>query len=270
MIHTVAFDLDGTLAHSKNAISDKTAQLLVKLMRKHNVAIITGASIEQLKKQYIPIIERNYAHNWKLGNSQKLHYLFTTSGSRCDSLYPIMSYGNIVEFKTNTIFHYRIPDTIKHNVISILNGSVLQLFKTLNETPVIYGDQVEDRIGQITLSVLGQQAPLSDKLNWDPAGTKRQLLKSLIELKLKEANVLDDVDVKLGGLTSVDVTNKNINKKSAIQYLAKYIKEEDIMYFGDALYEGGNDHIVTKTKAICMQTISPDMTNHMIQTLFDL
>jgi phosphomannomutase len=55
---------------------------------------------------------------------------------------------------------------------------IAALAKALDESGIkverIWGEAIENRGSQITLSVLGQQAPLSAKESWDPDFAKRK------------------------------------------------------------------------------------------------
>ena len=48
----IIFDLDGTLAESKQRISADMADLLVELLKKMPVAVMSGAGFPQFEKQF--------------------------------------------------------------------------------------------------------------------------------------------------------------------------------------------------------------------------
>src|SRR6202044_1324777 len=45
----------------------------------------------------------------------------------------------------------------------------------------VWGEVIEDRGSQITLSALGQQAPLEEKKKWDPDFAKRKRMKAVLD-----------------------------------------------------------------------------------------
>lgn len=57
---------------------------------------------------------------------------------------------------------------------------------------------------------------------------------------------LPDMEARVGGTTSVDVTMVGVNKAYGLQKLIEEMKitKEDILYIGDELKEGGNDYSV--------------------------
>ena len=103
-----------------------------------------------------------------------------------------------------------------------------------------YGEVVEDRGSQVTYSALGQQAPSDEKYAWDPDNTKR--------LKLREYVLpfVPDLEVRIGGTTSIDVTLAGVDKAYGIKQLlaATGVVMDDILFVGDKLEEGGNDYPV--------------------------
>ena len=111
------------------------------------------------------------------------------------------------------------------------------------------GPIIDDRGTQVTFSALGQQAPAAKKYAWDPDGSKRRSLRDFA------AQRLPDLEVHLGGTTSVDVTNTGIDKAYGMRKLMATVglATDDILFFGDQLGEGGNDHPV---KSLGIDTIS--------------
>jgi len=53
----IIFDLDGTLAESKQPMDSEMTELLARLLEKKKVAVISGGSFEQFKKQFLPELE---------------------------------------------------------------------------------------------------------------------------------------------------------------------------------------------------------------------
>jgi HAD superfamily hydrolase (TIGR01484 family) len=110
-----------------------------------------------------------------------------------------------------------------------------------------YGEIIEDRGSQMTYSALGQdigemlgEEGIKRKYEWDPGMSKRNKLKELI------APELDDLEVRVGGVTSIDVTLIGVDKAYGMKKLieALGISKEEIVFVGDMLQEGGNDYPV--------------------------
>jgi HAD superfamily hydrolase (TIGR01484 family) len=119
-----------------------------------------------------------------------------------------------------------------------------------------FGPLIEDRGSQITLSCLGQRAPIEAKQSWDPEQEKRK--KMVTQLK-KE---IPKFEIRIGGTTSIDITKKGLDKAYAIGKIEELlkVKDDDIIFVGDALYPGGNDEAVKHTGVDFIQEDGPDAT----------
>ena len=136
----------------------------------------------------------------------------------------------------------------KKKIIKTLEESAKEL-GLWEENPA--GDIIEDRLSQITFSVLGQQATAEDKHAWDPDGSKKKTLRDAVAAKLPA------LEVRVGGTTSIDVTRANIDKAYGMRKLIDTldISREEVLFFGDQLQEGGNDYPV---KAMGIDSIQVD------------
>lgn len=227
----IAFDLDDTLAVSKAAISDRMGVLLVQLLEKYEVCIISGGNFDQFKTQVVDRLEATPQH------LRNLH-LMPTCGTRYFRFDEVTN-----EWKK--IYIEALTDEQKERTITALkeNAQKLNLWP---EKP--YGEVIEDRESQITFSALGQQAPADEKYKWDPDGVKKHALRDAV------APLLPDLEVRVGGTTSVDVTMIGVDKaygmKRLIEELA--ISKDDILFIGDKLEEGGNDYPVKAMGIDCL------------------
>lgn len=219
----IAFDLDDTLAVTKSPISDRMGELLTSLLEKYDVCIISGGAFSQFK---IQVVDRLEASNRALA---RLHLMPTcgTKYYRYDEL----------EQEWKKQYEHSLTDEQKDRVISALESSAKEL--GLWE-PKPFGDIIEDRGSQITLSALGQQAPAELKYQWDPTGEKKLKLRDHVAPKLL------DLEVRAGGTTSIDVTMIGVDKAYGMRKLTEEmnINKEDILFIGDKLQPGGNDYPV--------------------------
>lgn len=126
-----------------------------------------------------------------------------------------------------------------------------------------YGQVIEDRESQITFSALGQQSPLELKKVWDPTWKKRLRLKAALERYIPE------FEIRLGGMSSIDVTEKGIDKAYGIKKIEKELRIplSLMLFVGDALFEGGNDYPVRRTGVDCIEVSGPDETKKVIKEL---
>jgi len=102
------------------------------------------------------------------------------------------------------------------------------------------GDLVEHRGAQISYSIYGHHAPIADKERADPDQAIRRAL--LMEHPL----VSETVEVKIAGTTCLDYTRRGSTKGFNIARLSRHLGWDPAtcLYFGDALFPGGNDESV--------------------------
>jgi hypothetical protein len=88
-------------------------------------------------------------------------------------------------------------------------------------------------------------------------------LKELLDPQLPECEVL------LGGATTIDITKRGVDKSYGVTWLSKHlnIPTLEMLYVGDALYEGGNDHVVIKTGIQTRAVSGPPETVQVLDEL---
>ena len=237
MKQLIIFDLDGTLAESKSALDEEMAQLLESLFRVVKVAIISGGDWSQFEKQVLS----------RITSDENLSLLPT-----CGTKY--YQYKN--EWKQ--LYAEDFSNEEKTKILSHLS-------KIVKDLPPVrtWGEQIEDRGSQITFSGLGQDAPHEVKKDWDPDFAKRKIIKEALD------KVIPEFSIQMGGETSIDITKPGIDKAYGIQKLHQVlnIAIKDMLFIGDALFEGGNDHPARQTGVDCIQVRDPHETKRVVETI---
>jgi len=77
-LRLIIFDLDGTLAESKQAITSEMAEQVAKLLTETRVAIISGGAFSQFLKQVVALlpVDANLANLYLLPTSGAALYEF--------------------------------------------------------------------------------------------------------------------------------------------------------------------------------------------------
>ncbi|HMH31280.1 MAG TPA: HAD-IIB family hydrolase [Methylomirabilota bacterium] len=226
----IAFDLDGTLADSKSPADPRMTALLDQLLGNFQVCVISGGKFEQFQKQLLSNMKSNAS---KLKN----FHIMPTCGTR---------YYKYDEASTdwNLVYAEDFSEDEKKKIIDALNKGFDDLKYRAEKT---YGECIEDRGSQVTFSVLGQdivdvlgKEGVEIKEAWDPDNKKK------LELRDYIAPLIPDFEVRVGGVTSIDITKKGIDKAYGMQKLMEMLSigKEDILFIGDRLQEGGNDYPV--------------------------
>lgn len=228
----ISFDLDDTLAVTKSPISDRMAELLIKLLDVYEVNIISGGKFEQFKMQVIDRLDATPEQFSRL-------HIMPTCGTR---------YYRYEQIKGEWKIQYAedLTEDEKKNIMIVLEEEAKRV-GLWEEKP--YGDIIEDRGSQVTYSALGQLAPAEKKYEWADANKEAKE-----RLRILVAERLPNLEVRLGGSTSVDITRIGIDKAYGIQKLIDVldVSKDEILFIGDRLMEGGNDYPV---KAYGVDTI---------------
>lgn len=244
-LRLAVFDLDGTLAESKQALTSEMSALLAKLLADTRVAVISGGALSQFLKQVVAMlpVDANLANL----------YLLPTSGA---ALYEWQ------KDEWHKIYEERLSEKDK-DIIETAMLAEAKKTGIINFSDQSWGERIEYRGGQVTLSALGQQAPIKLKKAWDPDHAKRHALRDAL------AEQLPEYSVSIGGVTSIDVTKKGIDKAYGIRKLCERlgINESEALYVGDELESGGNDEAVYKTEVQTKSVATPAETARLIESL---
>ncbi len=241
-----AFDLDGTLAESKQPATPAMGALLARLLEKMPVAVMSGQSFARFEEQFLASLPPETKF-------ERL-YLFPTSAAQC------WIYGSK---GWRALWSLSLTADEKSRIIEAMHAS-LKAVGLAEEPPKIWSERIEDRGGQVSFSALGQKAPLPEKLAW-----KKEYEPKRVALYKDLAGRLPDFSVSLAGSTTVDVTRKDITKPYGLNKLAELtgIPTSSMLYVGDALYPGGNDYLVLEAGIPTREVQGPEETAAVIQEM---
>ncbi|KAI0971736.1 HAD-like domain-containing protein [Xylaria arbuscula] len=228
MISLVDFDLDGTLAESKQPLKDSMGEALADLLAVAHVAVISGGDWPQFQKQVASRLppRADLSRLW----------LMPTTGTK------LYTHRNGA---WQPVYAELFDDGVKQQILTAFDTA---LEVTGFKPEQTWGQRIEDRGSQITFSALGQEAPIHAKEVWDPDFAKRKVIQADLH------NRLPDLSIIMGGATSIDITQKGVDKGYGLKKLrdASGIPLDQMMFIGDAIFPGGNDY---PAKAIGLRTV---------------
>jgi hydroxymethylpyrimidine pyrophosphatase-like HAD family hydrolase len=215
---------------------------LRKLLDLMPVAVLTAANFPRMQEQFLnqlassPFISRMY--------------VFSNVCSECYTWQEGWQREYLVAFTPEQ--HAQINKAIEESVAEI------KLVPDPRYKPVIMENE-----GKVAYAALGLTATQLEILSWDPLRTKRTALRDAI------AKRIDFAEISVGGATTVDITPKGIDKAYGVHWLAKHlnIEPKDMLYMGDALFEGGNYIPVIPTGIQTRSVAGPDDTLKAIDEL---
>lgn len=250
----VVFDLDGTLTPSKSNLRPSMSRALVTLLKKKKVAVISGGSYKQFRRQFLASLS---CPKYLLPNL----FLFPTNAT---AFYRYQGgWKNVYWLKLSEQDRRKVKQAFR------------DVFREMKYVPPrkVYGQVVEDRGSQITFSALGQDVVaqlgkrgLALKENWRRENTP-------VKLKMAKmvAKKLPHLEVRPSAFTSIDVTRHGIDKAYGVRQIEKYlhIPIKKMVFVGDALFRGGNDAAAKRTGVRCIPVRGPEDTLRVIRQILE-
>lgn len=222
------FDMDGTITPSRSKISPEMKGLLGSLPQ--TIAVTSGSHNKQMAYQTdnLPIIRMGQNGN------------------------------HVIDLDGTELWFDKLTDAEKEEVMA----HTTKIWALCDHKVPDLNDIIEDRGSQISLSIYGHNADPVEKRAYDGDFKKRIALLEQVPF------VSDTVEVKLGGSTCLDYFRKGRNKGYNINRLItqKGWNKDECLFFGDALFPGGNDETVVgiiETVAVA----NPEDTYNKLQAL---
>ncbi len=233
-------DVDETICESCQQISPEMAEQINRMTASgYTFAFISGTKAEDLQ-------------NMISSRVNETHHLLATTGTK----YVLMEKEN-----HSIVYNCSLSPNEKEEILLALDKLIHQ-YQIISLTTK--EDQVQDRDSQITLSAIGRHASSELKGKYDPDGSKRQVWIGFLKGLLGEK-----YDFKIGGTTSLDITQKGLDKEWGIRKFLKHhnLNSENVLFIGDKIYPGGNDYPATKV-VDCLAVKSPKDTLEKLRVIF--
>ncbi len=250
----IVFDLDDTLAESKIPMDQEMAGLVEELIANKKMAVIGGGKYELFKWQFLASLKTRSKILENL-------FLFPTSG--------------------NAFYRYRSgwKKVYAHNLSAAEKKQIRQAFEEVfkdisyKHPKKVYGEILEDRITQMSFSPLGQD--IATVLGRKGVQKKKEWRAKYDHVRLdiakRLAKYLPNLEVRVGGITTIDITMNGRDKAYGVRQMEKYlkVKVKDMVYIGDAIFPGGNDYSVLKTGIDYIKVTGPEDTKKIIRKILE-
>ena len=203
------FDVDGTLTPSRGVIDLEFKEYFNNFCRDNRVFLVTGSDKPKTVEQ---IGEDTY---------NLAHTVYNCNGNDV--------WQSNKHVRTN---EWRIPDNARDWLTDRLTNS---------DFPKRTGLHFEHRPGMVNFSIVGRNANANDRahyVKWDKDTNERNDIAAVFN------SIFTDLEAKVGGETGIDISPKGLNKSQVIQDFD--LNKDELWFFGDAIYEGGNDEPLAK------------------------
>lgn len=242
----ICFDLDWTLAPSKETLDNEMAWLINKLLEKYYVAIITWWWVERFQKQIFDVIT----------DDEMLLSHFIACPTCWTKMYKFEKWKWIKLYSIN--FTKDQQNLILNTLCDVIDSFGLKPKK-------VWWNIIENWWSQITYSALGHQAPLNEKLSRDPNFEKRKIIQAELRRRLPEFSV------NCGWSTSIDITMKWVDKAFCVIKLAEifHINLYEILFVWDAVFPWWNDYSPFTIWIDSVEVKSVDQTKNIIRKIIE-
>lgn len=237
----IIFDLDDTLAESFQKPEARVMEKLYRLADSTPVAIMSGATFARLERDVMNHVPEHLRIPF---------YVFSDNGSRADEWIDgrwEKKYGMPLGEDEREFLRITITEAVEE----------LDLFDGEKEFRIV------DRGTSVSFVALAPEVSRAEKEAWDPEFVKRPKLAMLLREKAPAYDVL------IAGRTTIDIVRKGISKAYGVEWFSNElnIPAAEMLFIGDAFYEGGNDASVIPTGIQTYATSGPEETEKLIDKL---
>jgi len=239
----VLFDVDGTLTPARLTISDEMKETLVKLRKKVVIGFVGGSDLAKQVEQLGPTVLNDF------------DYCFSENG--------LTAYKNGKELASQSFINWIGQD--KYNALA---KWILKYLADL-DLPIRTGTFIEFRNGMINVSPVGRNASTQQRNEYEVFDKEHKIRENMVAA-LKKQFPDYGLTYSIGGQISFDVFPTGWDKTYALQHVEDEHFEE-IHFFGDKSYKGGNDYeIYNDPRTIGHAVNSPADTIRILNELFHL
>ncbi|KAI0731293.1 eukaryotic phosphomannomutase [Earliella scabrosa] len=242
----VLFDVDGTLTPARQSITPENLAVLRELRKKVVTGVVGGSDFVKVSEQL------------SIGGSNavdEFDYAFAENGLTAYKLGKQLPSQSFIKFIGEERYK-KLANFILHYIADL-------------DIPIKRGTFIEFRNGMINVSPIGRNATHQERLDFE-AYDKQHGVRAAFVNVLKEKFSDYGLTFSIGGQISFDVFPNGWDKTFCLQHVADEGFEE-IHFFGDKTYKGGNDYeIFMDPRTIGHSVTSPADTIRILKEIFDL
>ncbi|KAK9076415.1 hypothetical protein SSX86_004749 [Deinandra increscens subsp. villosa] len=233
------FDVDGTLTAPRKGVTPKMLKFIQELRKVVTVGVVGGSDLVKISEQLGSTVINDY------------DYVFAENG--------LVAYKDGKLVGTQSLKTSLGEDKIKEFV-----NFVLHYIADL-DIPIKRGTFIEFRSGMINVSPIGRNCSQEERDEFEKYDKVHNIRSNMVEV-LREKFAHLNLTFSIGGQISFDAFPQGWDKTYCLKYLEEF---QEIHFFGDKTYKGGNDHEIYESERTVGHTVtSPDDTLDQCTSLF--
>jgi len=242
----VLFDVDGTLTPARQLVSPEMITVLKDLRKKVCIGFVGGSDLVKISEQ-LSVNGSNVV--------EEFDFSFAENGLTAYRLGKPLASQSFIKFLGEERYK-PLVNFILHYIADM-------------DIPIKRGTFVEFRNGMINVSPIGRNATIAERNEFEAFDKKNGLRAAFVKV-LQEKFIEYDLTFSIGGQISFDVFPRGWDKTYALRHVEQEGFEE-IHFFGDKTYKGGNDYeIFTDSRTVGHSVNSPVDTIRILKELFEI
>ncbi len=239
------FDIDGTLTESRKVIKENMVSCLKKAasFKEIDIATVGGSDLPKAQEQLqsaIDLLKFAFTENGLvyLDEKKELH--------KVDKISTYLGYDKLKEF-VNFCLKY-----------------ICEL-----DIPIKTGTFVELRTGILNISPIGRNCTQEERDAFVVYNKEHHILEKFRETLVKNFSEKFGLEISIGGQISFDVYPIGWDKRYCLRFLEKLY--DNIIFFGDKGYYGGNDYEIITDDRITrgVRVKNPEETIEFIEKIIE-
>ncbi|EMD39038.1 hypothetical protein CERSUDRAFT_112726 [Gelatoporia subvermispora B] len=242
----VLFDVDGTLTPARQAVSLELMEIL-RALRKRVITGVVGGS------DFVKIAEQFVLPGSTTTVVDEFDYTFAENGLTAYKLGKALPSQSFIKF-------------VGEEKWKVLANFILHYVADL-DIPIKRGTFIEFRNGMVNVSPLGRNATIAERNEFEKYDKEHGVRAAFVKV-LQEKFADYGLTYSIGGKISFDIFPNGWDKT----YCLRHVEDEqfeEIHFFGDKTYKGGNDYeLYSDPRTIGHAVSSPADTARLLKELF--
>ncbi|KAF2315331.1 hypothetical protein GH714_038852 [Hevea brasiliensis] len=217
------FDVDGTLSAPRKVATPKMLEFMQQLRKVVTVGVVGGSDLSKISEQLGKTVTEDY------------DYVFSENG--------LVAYKDGKLIGTQSLKTFLGEEKLKSNF------SIIKLIKKIGLNKTFFnnsyrGTFIEFRSGMINVSPIGRNCSQEERDEFEKYDKVHNIRSKMVSV-LREKFAHLNLTFSIGGQISFDVFPQGWDKTYCLRYLDEF---DEIHFFGDKTYKGGNDHEIYESE----------------------